>query len=216
MSFNKRLIIIIIVVIGVVYFLRGGLFKSTSNQSSSSPSISTEQIPTANVDISNWKVYKSPNADYQVSYPSNWKEQDSEGRLVVSSKYSSNADISFSVRVERRTSNNFSKIIDQFNRLYNQSNGFSDSGKVKLQNMMIGGYPSIKLLQLPETGSSEITSLNYEVKVDDEAYYYLSFTPFNDETWTKNSALITYIVESFKITLPTNSTLTPTNPDLKN
>lgn len=218
MNLNKGvptwLIILAGLAIGVVFIYKDVWQNKTLNKEGFATA-----APAQDVDMADWTVYKSQDDNYEVSYPANWKEQSSGGQFIVTSKAGNgapSADINFSVRVEKKSNNNFSKILDQFSRLYNLPNGSSDSGKVKLQNMMVAGSPSIKLLQLPGEASGGVSSLNYEVKADDETYYYLSFIPFNDETWTKNSVLITYIVESFKFILPLMSTLTPTAADVKN
>lgn len=205
MILNKSVPTLLVVVVGLII---GAVFiyKNTQSNidytSSNNASVSEKSSPQAQVNVQNWSVYKSQDNVYQVGYPKEWSEQSSDGNFAVYSKYDSTKigkvasaeDISFSVRLEKPPSQEGAGI---FNKLYDQPDGSSESGWVKLQNMSIGGSPAIKLLHSPESGSGGINSLVYLVKRDSK-YYYLTFSPFSDESWAKNSAVVTFMVESFK------------------
>ncbi|RJQ27596.1 hypothetical protein C4577_01010 [Candidatus Parcubacteria bacterium] len=196
MNLNKRLLVtLIFIVVGIILILKLGLFKSDSNPSSPSSGspASGNQVPEQISNVKNWKTINNQNDNYQVSYPNEWKEISSEKVFEVSDE-----NITFSVIVEKSGEENFTKSNVEFEKLYSQENGVSESGKIKLQNITINFHPAIKIQQSFKSDSGDIISLVYQVK-GDGVYYFLSFTPFNNESWTKNSAIITNIVDSFKL-----------------
>lgn len=199
MSINKRLIVIVVAIAGAVFFVQGGLSRFNANISSSPTSDSSKEIPAGNIDISNWKEYKSQNGDYKVNYPQDWTEESSEGRFSVLSK----DNISVSIYMEKATDQ------DNFEKFYSQANGALEPDIIKLQNIQVGGHSALMLQKTLKADSGESSSLVYQIKGENKSYYFISFTPFTNESWDKNSSVINNMVSSFKFLSSTTASPAP-------
>lgn len=189
------IVILILIILVIVFVFRsknsGSKIAGNGNASNTSAQGDSSTI--------SWKAYKNPRDSYEISYPNSWTDKMSDS--VVSFKSNNGAetspdDVTMTISLIKPSDSEFRALADQFSKFYNGSEA-SDSGKIKLQNIMISGYPGLKLLQLP-TKEVQDALLLYQVKYNN-SYYLISFASFSEGWWGKNSAVVTRIVESFKL-----------------